>query len=165
MHLFQWIYWQRKISKLFEISQQNFKKGASTSKNSYRPVNILPVGSKILEKLIHDHFLVLFVIILQKFQCSLSNRLLHGKLIINDACVLERCHWQKRVLLIDLSKALYRLCHDLLVAKLHAYRLNISSLNFLQDYLSNCKQRTKVDSFFSSWENNVCGVLQGSTQS
>ena len=80
------------MSKLFEISQQNFKKGASTSKNSYRPVNILPVGSKILEKLIHDHFLVLFVIILQKFQCSLSNRLLHRKLIINDACVLERCH-------------------------------------------------------------------------
>ena len=39
----------------------------------------------------------------------------------------------------------------------------MSALNFLQDYLSNSKQRTKVDSFFSSWEDVFSEVSQGST--
>ena len=69
-----------------------------------------------------------------------------------------------RVLLIDLSKAFDCLRHDLLMAKLHAYGLDISSLNLLQDYLSNRKQGTKVDSFFCSWEYIFCGVLQGLLQ-
>ena len=49
-------------------------------------------------------------------------------------------------LLTDLSKALDCLSHDLLIAKLHAYGSDIDSLNILKDYLSNHKQRTKVDS-------------------
>ena len=48
-------------------------------------------------------------------------------------------------LLTDLSKALDCLSHDLLIAKLHAYGSDIDSLNILKDYLSNHKQRTKVD--------------------
>ena len=55
-------------------------------------------------------------------------------------------------LLTDLSKAFDCLSHDLLIAKLHAYGLDIDSLNILQDYLSNRKERTKVVSFYSSGE-------------
>ena len=65
-------------------------------------------------------------------------------------------------LLTDLSKAFDCLSHDLLIAKLHAYGLDIDSLNILQDYLSNRKQRTKLDSFYSSWEAILSGVPQGS---
>ena len=36
----------------------------------------------------------------------------------------------------------------------------MSFLNLLQDYLSNRKQRNKVDSFFSSWEEVLPGVPQ-----
>ena len=42
--------------------------------------------------------------------------------------------------------------HDFLIAKLHAYGNDIDSLNIPQDYLSNRKKRTKLDSFYSSWE-------------
>ena len=64
-------------------------------------------------------------------------------------------------LLTDLSKAFDCLSHDLLIAKLHAYGLDIDSPNKLQDYLSNRKQRTKVDSAYSSWEVIFFGVTQG----
>ena len=52
--------------------------------------------------------------------------------------------------------------HDLLIAKLHAYGLDIYSLNILQEYLSNRKQRTKVQSVYNSWEATLSGVPQGS---
>ena len=67
------------------------------------------------------------------------------------------------MLLTDLSRAFDCLCHDLLIIELHAYSLNIYSLNLLQDYLSDRKQRTKVDFFYSSWEDILFGVPQGST--
>ena len=65
-------------------------------------------------------------------------------------------------LLTDLSKAFDYLSHDLLIAKFHAYGLDLSSLKMLQNYLTNRKQRTKVDSFYSCWEKIQSGVPQGS---
>ena len=42
-------------------------------------------------------------------------------------------------ILSDLSKSFYFICHDLLVAKLHAYGLSLTALKMLQDYLLNRK--------------------------
>ena len=49
-------------------------------------------------------------------------------------------------LLTTLSKAFDCLFHDLLIAKLHAYDLDISSLNLLQNYLSSINEKL-VDTF------------------
>ena len=49
-------------------------------------------------------------------------------------------------ILMDLSKAYDCLLHDLLISKLEAYGLDVGSLNFLLDYLSLRKHRTKVGS-------------------
>ena len=49
-----------------------------------------------------------------------------------------------------------------MIAKLHAYGIDIDSLHILQDNLINRKQRTEVDSFYSSWEAILSGVPQGS---
>ena len=54
------------------------------------------------------------------------------------------------VLLTDPSKAFDCLSHDLLTAKLHAYGFDLASLKILQDYLTNRKQKTKVDLFYGS---------------
>ena len=43
-----------------------------------------------------------------------------------------------------------------------AYGIDIDSLSILQGYLSNRKQRTKVDYFYSSWEAVLSRVPQGS---
>ena len=65
-------------------------------------------------------------------------------------------------LLTDLSKAFDCLPHDLLFAKLNAYGFSLSALRLVQSYLSNRKQRTKVDSEFTLWEEILFGVPQGS---
>ena len=61
-----------------------------------------------------------------------------------------------------LSKAFDYLPHELILAKLHAYGVDIKSLKLLQDYLSNRTQRVKLDSSLSSWLKILLGVPQGS---
>ena len=66
------------------------------------------------------------------------------------------------VLLTDLSKAFDCLSHELLLAKLHAYGFSIPALRLVYSYLKNRKQRTKINSAYSCWEEIIFGVPQGS---
>ena len=65
-------------------------------------------------------------------------------------------------LLTDLSKAFDCILHDLLIAKLEAYGLEYNSLQMLQSYLSNRKQRTKINDAYSKYCEILFGVPQGS---
>ena len=60
-------------------------------------------------------------------------------------------------LLTDLSKAFDCLPHDLLIAKLHAYGLDMSSLKLLRSYLTKIRQRVKINSTYSSWSEIIFG--------
>ena len=52
-------------------------------------------------------------------------------------------------ILMDLSKAFDCLNHELLIAKLEAYGFSRSALKLVYDYLSNRKQRVKINGSFS----------------
>ena len=65
-------------------------------------------------------------------------------------------------LLADLSKAFDCIPHDLIIAKLKAYSFHIDALKLIHDYLSNRKQRVKVNDTYSSWKDIFYGVPQGS---
>ena len=65
-------------------------------------------------------------------------------------------------LLTDLSKTFDCLSHELLIAKLNAYGFNMSGLRFVHSYLKNRMQRTRINSEYSSWEEIMFGVPQGS---
>ena len=62
-------------------------------------------------------------------------------------------------LLTDLSEALDCLSHDLLIAKLQAYGLDIPALRLLHNYLSNKKRGVEIDRTFSSWEEILFDVF------
>ena len=61
-----------------------------------------------------------------------------------------------------MSKAFDSLSHDLLIAKLSAYGFDKESLEFINSYLKERKQRTKVGTYYSTWKSIKCGVPQGS---
>ena len=66
------------------------------------------------------------------------------------------------MLLTDLSKAFDCLAHDLLIAKLHAYGFDNLSLKLIYSYLTDRKQRVRVNSCYSDYKNIDFGVPQGS---
>ena len=61
-------------------------------------------------------------------------------------------------LLTDLSKAFDCLPHELLIAKRHAYVVDILSLKLLHSYLTKRKQRLKLNGTYSSWSEILFGV-------
>ena len=66
------------------------------------------------------------------------------------------------VILTDLSKAFDCLSHELIIAKLNAYGFSLSALKLMQSYLSERKQKTKINQAYSSWEEILFGVPQRS---
>ena len=62
----------------------------------------------------------------------------------------------------NLSKAFDCIDHNLLIAKLDAYGFEKQSIDFFHSYLTKRKQKTKVNSAYSSWEMLLSDVPQGS---
>ena len=54
------------------------------------------------------------------------------------------------------------LSHELVIAKLDAYGFDKNTLKLVNSYLSNRKQRVKINNKNSSWSEISFGVLQGS---
>ena len=65
-------------------------------------------------------------------------------------------------LLTDLSKVFVCISHELILAKLHAYGFRLRALRLIHSYLTNGKQRTRVNCDYSSWEEILFEVPQGS---
>ena len=134
-----------------------------SDKANYRPVSILPLVSKVFEKIMYDQLYEYIVHFLNQLLCGF--RKAHSA---QHALFRLLQKWQKELdsgvftgtILTDLSKAYDCLPHDLLMAKLEAYGLGNGSLNLLLDYLSFRKQRTKVGSAYSKWSNTRSGIPQ-----
>ena len=65
-------------------------------------------------------------------------------------------------IIMDLSKALDTSNHHLLITKFDAYNFDIPSMKLIKNYLSNRKQRCKVNNSYSTWKDLIAGVPQGS---
>ena len=136
-----------------------------SDKANYRSVSILPLVSKVFEKIMYDQLYDYIEHFLNQLLCGF--RKAHST---QHALFRLLQKWQKEldsggfigIILMDLSKAYDCLPHDLLIAKLEAYGLDNDSLNLLLDYLSFRKQRTKVGSAYSKWSKIRRGIPQGS---
>ena len=61
-------------------------------------------------------------------------------------------------LLTDLSKAFDCISQEFVLAKLHVYGFSLRALRLIHSYLTNRKQRTRLNGNYSSWEEILFGV-------
>ena len=141
------------------------KKKSKLSNGNYKPISILPNTSKVFERYLHDQMSDFFDNIFSKYQCGFR------KCYSAQHCLLVMIEkWKKVVdnggvfgaLLTDLSKAFDCIPYDLIIIKLEAYGFQIDALRIVYDYLSNRKQRVKLNETFSPWRALEHGVSQGS---
>ena len=147
------------------ILQLHTKKGKKDIKGNYRPVGIPPNLSKVFEKLMFTQMSQFFQNTFSKYQCGFR------KGFSTQHCLLAELEkWKRSIdngkmfgaLLTDLSKVFDCLDHELLIAKLNAYGFSLTALKLVHSYLSNRKQRTKINSSYSSWLEIIFGAPQGS---
>ena len=142
-----------------------FKKGSKNLKDNYRPTSILKNTSKVYEKIMFKQIVEFMDPYFSKFQCGFRKGYSTQQCLI---AFIEK--WNSAIdqgksfgaVLTDLSKAFDCLPHELLIAKLHAYGFSLSALRLVNSYLSNRKQRIKINESFISWEEILFGVPQGS---
>ena len=152
-----------KIAKVIPI----YKKGDSSSFNNYRPVSVLPVFSKLLEKVMYNRILEFIdrYSILSDYQFGFRKRRSTGMAL---SILIDKFH--RAVdnndflvgLFIDLSRAFDTVSHDILLQKLSLYGIRGIALQWMKSYLTERYQFVHYESKSSSKSNTEIGVPQGS---
>ena len=143
------------------------KKGNKDQFSNYRPISILPVFSKILERLMYNRiiqFIDTFSILHDDqfgFRKSRSTSMALNVLVDKYHQAVQKKQYMVG-LFIDLSRAFDTLSHDILLSKLYKYGIRGPAWDWLQCYLSNRKQFVSYGSGKSDTENIEIGVPQGS---
>jgi hypothetical protein len=143
------------------------KKGGKTNPENYRPISLLSILIKIMEKLIRDEMVMhlsehkLLSIHQHGFMRGKScvTNLLESLDIITEA--LNR-GFSAVVVFLDFSKAFDRVSHKLLKIKLKSYGFTGKLLAWLENFLQDRKQRVVIGQYESDWVDVLSGVPQGS---
>ena len=142
-------------------------KGTKHNYGNYRPISLLPIISKIIERLIYNKvfdFLVRYDILFESqygfrtghntthaaldFVGSIEKALEKGEHVIGIFC--------------DLSKAFDTLNHEILLSKLEHYGIRDTALSWFRSYLANRRQFVDWNGFKSDSLPLETGVPQGS---
>ena len=154
---------QCKIAKLKPL----FKKGSKTDPKNYRPISLLPLVSKIIEKTIH----------LQTQDYLNRNGLLYKYQsgfranFSTDSCLAQLTDFILKgmdkgmhtgMILVDLQKAFDTLDHNILLEKMECIGFNKKVIKWFHSYLLNRKFFVSLENIFSDAGLLKCGVPQGS---
>ena len=134
---------------------------------NYRPVSLTSVICKLLETIIRDHMMDFLV------KHKLINPSQHGFLkarscLTNLFCFFEEItKWVDEespvdVIYLDFQKAFDIVPHQRLILKLKSHGMGNSIINWIEQWLTDRRQRVVVDGEVSSWKSVLSGVPQRS---
>ena len=144
-----------------------FKNGAKTDQSNYRPISVLPVISRLFEKLVTNQ-LYQHMDKNDQFSNDQSGFL---RLRSTVTCLLKNTDdWYNGLdlgklvglVFIDLKKAFDTVDHDILCKKLAHYGVQHRELSWFKSYLTNRKQFCRVNGVDSDFGDIEVGVPQGS---
>ena len=143
------------------------KKGNKQILENYRPVSLLPICGKILERLMFNEMFNFFNE--NKLISSDQSGFKPGDSCINQLLsITHEIHksfdvgLEVRSVFLDISKAFDKVWHDGIIYKLTQNGISGNLLNLLEDFLKERKQRVVLDGQVSAWKNINAGVPQGS---
>ena len=153
------------MANITPVIKKTNDKGGSLMKENYRPISILPTISKLFERIIARQINEFMSNKLSSLLCGFRKRYSTQHALLRLIEKWRKCLHNSEIITViqmDLSKVYDCISQDLLIAKLHAYGFGMKSLQFLHNYLTNRKQRVKIESSFSAWETVIRGLQQGS---
>ena len=152
-----------KISEVIPIH-----KGGSTEEiNNYRPISLLSIFDRIIEKLTHARMYEF----LQEHNILCQNQVGFRKNNSTTSALIEITEKIKETIdnkkygcgiFMDLCKAFDTVNHDILLKKLEHYGIRGNALEWFRSYLTNRKQYVSLNGECSESKHITCGVPQGS---
>lgn len=144
-----------------------YKSGHRGIVNNYRPISILSTLSKVIEKILNNRL----INYLNKYHILSDRQFGFRKGRCTEDAVLELSNTIVRNfntklktigIFLDLSKAFDTVSIPILLSKLEKIGVRGQVQEIFKSYLSNRKQRVKIDGYLSQCQTLTCGVPQGS---
>ena len=143
------------------------KGGSTNDPNCYRPISVLPLFSKFMERLVHNQLYSH----LDRYQMLSDSQSGFRKADSTTTCLVDFLDAiynnieQGRlsgVAFLDLKKAFDTVDHKLMLSKLSNLNISYRVIRWFASYLENRSQVTKISNITSEPGNLDCGVPQGS---
>lgn len=142
-----------------------FKKCSRLERGNYRPVSILNVLSKILERAVHGQFVDYLnkSMLFYEYQSGFRAKFSTDSCLINLTDFIRSKMSQGKyvgMVLLDFQKAFGTVDHQILLGKLKA--MGVVSVDWFRSYLSDRQQCVGTNGTDSDFLEVTCGVPQGS---
>ena len=139
----------------------------SLDPKDWRPITQIPLPGKLLERILHDQIYAYFDNnnLFYNQQYGFRKEKSNGQAIFD---VLQNLFekWNKKLysgcIFVDFSKAIERVDHEILIAKLKLYGFDDLSLKFMKNYITTRTQVTTIGEYTSEAKSVRCGTAQGS---
>ena len=141
-----------------------YKSGSKELMTNYRPISLLCIVSKVLERLVYNKIMPFLLNSFSTYQFGfLPKRSATQQLLLVLNTIHKAIHTSKAVdiLYLDFRKAFDTVSHDKLLGKLWSIGIRGNLWQWFKAYLSNRHQCVKINNNFSSMLPVISGVPQG----
>lgn len=152
-----------KIARITPI----FKGGDKCLVENYRPISVLPIFSKIFERVILsrivDHLDTHKIIHKHQYGfCKAKSTVSATLNLFQNVYGYLEGHKTTACMFLDLIKAFDCVDHNILLRKIALYGFSVNIVSLIESYLTNRVQFIKISNFNSEKVSIKCGVPQGS---